>query len=321
MSGRPRLDAQVRNLRLEAEDIISVELTPCPGHVFPEFTPGAHIDLHLPNGLVRSYSLCNASHDGQRYVVGVFCDHKGRGGSKWVHDSLRCGMTISISAPRNNFELDESSSSTILIAGGIGVTPILAMYRRLRSLKSDVRLVYCARSKSRAAFLDELHGLGGNVTTYFDEENEGRPADIKRILAQAPREVHAYCCGPEPMLKAFESACSAVGIANTNVHVERFAAAGLVEPESKSGFTVELSKTGKSVTVPPGQSILQALLDAGVDVDHSCEEGVCGACETRVLTGDIEHRDCVLRADQKASNKVMMVCVSRARGDRLVLDL
>jgi ferredoxin-NADP reductase len=221
--------------------------------------------------------------------------------------------------PRNNFALDLTASSTLLLAGGIGITPILSMYRRLREIDSPVRLVYCARSRKQAAFLDEIERLGGDVELYFDDEHGSQPIDLRSTLAACAPGGHAYCCGPEVMLNAFEAACAATGI--HHVHVERFAASTELHADRSGGFVVELAKSGRTLDVSEGQSILRTLLDAGVDVDHSCEAGVCGACETRVLSGCPDHRDSVLSAAQRSSNRVMMVCVSGSKDGKLVLDL
>jgi tetrachlorobenzoquinone reductase len=313
------MQARVRTLRHEAQRVLSVELVPVDGERFPPFTPGAHIDLHLPNGITRSYSLVNSPGDVDRYVIGVLAETNSRGGSRFVHEALRCGAILPISAPRNNFGLDEQAPSTLLIAGGIGVTPMLCMYRRLLENGRDVRLVYCVRERSQAAFLDELHSLGGNLHLHVDAEHDGRPFDLDALLAQQPHTVHAYCCGPGAMLAAFETACEKAGI--RNAHIERFAAGAPVSDTQQSGYTVELAKSGRLLTVPGGTALLDVLLEADVDIDHSCREGVCGSCETRVLGGCPDHRDAVLSPAEKASNTVMMVCVSGAKSATLVLDL
>ncbi|CAG9193191.1 Phenoxybenzoate dioxygenase subunit beta [Paraburkholderia tropica] len=314
-----RLQARVRTLRHEAQRIASIELVPVEGEVFPPFTPGAHLDVHLPNGLTRSYSLVNAPEDQGRYVIGVLHDEKSRGGSRWLHEELRCGATLSIGAPRNNFALDEAASSTLLVAGGIGVTPMLCMYRKLRERGRAVQFVYCARSRAQAAFLDELAALGGDVQLHFDDEHGGRPFDLAACLARQPSDVHAYCCGPGAMLDAFQSACAEAGI--DNVHIERFAASAPVESAQRTGYTVELARSGRTLFVPAGKPLLDALLDADVDVEYSCREGLCGACQTRVLGGCVDHRDSVLTQSERAANDAMMICVSGAQSGTLVLDL
>jgi ferredoxin-NADP reductase len=312
------LEVQVTAMRLEAQGIVSVELSSATGMQLPPFTPGSHIDLHLSNGLVRSYSLFNSPAETHCYVVGVLNDRGSRGGSRFVHEQMRVGGTLSISAPRNHFELDESAARSVLLAGGIGVTPIFCMYNRLRETGRDVELIYCARSRKEAAFVEALEGSGGSVRTHFDDEMGG-PPDLAALLGGHPADTHFYCCGPAPMLDSFEAACLALGQRHT--HVERFAAAKDVEAVQDSGYQVELAKSGKSLTVPAGKSLLDALLDAGVSADYSCREGVCGACETAVLEGIPDHRDSVLTERERASNKTMMVCVSGCIGERLVLDL
>lgn len=319
MSNQATHTALVRTLRHEAPGIMSIELVPPRGEHFPAFEPGAHIDLHLASGLVRSYSLLNPSSETHRYVVGVQVDPKGRGGSRFIHENFRVGMSIPLSAPRNLFALDKTASHSVLIAGGIGVTPILCMYRRLLELGRPVQMLYCARSADHAAFLDELRSFGGELRVHFDDENDKRPVDLKAYLADLPADAHVYCCGPAPMLDAFDQACEAVGVANR--HVERFAAVVQAQPAASHGYQVELARSKRLVEVGAGQSLLDSLLAAGVDVDHSCMEGICGSCETRVLSGCPDHRDSVLSASERATNTVMMVCVSGCKGEKLVLDL
>lgn len=313
------LNARIRMIRHEAERVLSIELVPVNGETFPLFTAGAHIDLHLSNGITRSYSLVNSAGDTSRYVIGVLNDEKSRGGSRYVHEQLRCGAIVEIGKPRNNFALDESAASTVLIAGGIGITPMLCMYRRLREAGRDVRLVYCSRSRAQAAFLDELESLGGDVQLHFDDEHDGRPFDLTAFLAGQRDDVHAYCCGPNAMLNGFEAACAAAGIGD--VHLERFAASSPVTAALQTGYTVELARSGRTLNVPAGKALLDVLLDADVEVDYSCREGLCGACETRVLGGCPEHRDSVLTQSERTAGNVMMICVSGAKSATLVLDL
>jgi ferredoxin-NADP reductase len=313
------LSARVRTIRHEAARVLSIELVPVEGTVFPPFTPGAHIDLHLPNGITRSYSLVNSPDESARYVIGVLDDAKSRGGSRYVHEQLRCGTTIQIGKPRNNFALDEQASGTVLVAGGIGITPMLCMYRRLRQTRKNACLVYCARTRAQAAFLDELAALRGDVILHFDDEHDGRPFDLAAFLAQQPAGVHAYCCGPGAMLSAFEAGCAVAGI--RNVHIERFAANLPVADTQQPGYSVTLARSGRELVVPAGKALLDVLLEAGVDVEYSCREGLCGACETRVLSGCPDHHDSVLTQSERAAGKVMMICVSRAKSESLTLDL
>ncbi|WP_208511563.1 PDR/VanB family oxidoreductase [Variovorax paradoxus] len=319
----PTLNALVHTMRYEADGIVSVEFRPAtPAVDFPAFEAGSHIDLHLPNGLVRSYSLCNPASDRQRYVVGVLNDRKSRGGSRYVHQQLRVGMTLPISAPRNNFALEEDARRSVLVSGGIGVTPIWCMLQRLASLGRPVELVYCARSRKEAAFVDAIEALARDksieLSWHFDDE-QGAPPDLAKLLAGRGDYSHYYCCGPTPMLDAFERSCEQLGYAN--VHIERFAAVHVEAPAATQGCVVACAKSQREIEVPAGKSILDSLIDAGLDPDHSCKEGVCGACETAVLEGEIDHHDGILTKAERAANKTMMICVSRCKGARLVLDI
>jgi len=319
MSNSSTISALVHTLRHEAEGIISVELRPWGDTVFAPFEAGSHIDLHLPNGLVRSYSLLNAPSDQGRYVVGILRDRASRGGSRYVHEQLRVGTQLQISQPRNNFALDTRASHSVLVAGGIGITPIYCMFRQLLALGRSAELIYCARSRAEAALVDEISGLGAKVLYHFNDEKGGLP-DLASYLAGRPADTHFYCCGPTPMLDAFEQTCERLGY--PHAHIERFTAAEVAASEdAQDSYSVELSKSGKTVSVEPGLNLLDVLLEAGCDIEYSCREGVCGSCETRVLEGDVDHRDGVLTKAERAANKSMMVCVSGCKSRRLVLDL
>ena len=294
---------------------------PQPGTEFPPFAAGSHIDLHLPNGMERSYSLCNPSEERGRYVVGVLKDRASRGGSRCVHEQLRVGMKLPITAPRNNFALHEDAGHSVLVAGGIGITPILCMARRLQALGRSFEVLYFARSRSGAAFVAELQALGMPLTLHFDDE-QGGPPDLKAHLAKrAPQAgLHHYACGPAVMLDFFEKFCAELG--HANAHIERFTAVEVAaSSDARSTYVVELARSGRSITVTPEKSLLDTLLAAGLDVDHSCCEGVCGSCETRVLAGEPDHRDSILSAKERASNKIMMLCVSGCKSATLTLDL
>jgi ferredoxin-NADP reductase len=317
------LSARVQALRYEAPGIISVELRPCTeGVAFPEHEAGAHIDLHLSNGFVRSYSLLNACTDTDRYVIGVLKDRKSRGGSRHIHEAVQVGQVLSISAPRNNFRLDESAAHSVFVAGGIGITPILCMLQRLLDQGRPAELIYCARSPQETAFLGAIEAMkrrGLKVVQHFDDEAGGAPRLVELLDGYTP-QTHFYACGPGPMLDAFQQACDTLG--HANVHMERFAAIEPAAPsnEQAQGFEVELRRSGKTIPIAPDVSVLDALLDAGIDVDFSCREGICGACETKVLSGEVEHRDSILTAQERSANRSMMVCVSRCRSGKLVLD-
>lgn len=319
----PTLNALVHTMRYEADGIVSVEFRPATPEVdFPAFEAGSHIDLHLPNGLVRSYSLCNPSTDRQRYVVGVLNDRKSRGGSRYVHQQLRVGMTLPISVPRNNFKLEEGAERSVLVAGGIGVTPIWCMLQRLVAIGKPVELLYCARARKEAAFVEAITALAAEksvqLTWHFDEE-KGGPPNLAALLGDKGADSHYYCCGPTPMLDGFEKTCEQLGY--PHAHIERFAAVHVEAPSATQSYMVECAKSGKTVEVPPGKSILDSLIDAGLNPDHSCKEGVCGACETKVLDGEIDHHDGILTKLERASNKTMMICVSGCKRGPLVLDI
>lgn len=312
--------ARVKTLRHEADGILSVEFFPAPGESFAPFTAGSHIDLHLPHGVVRSYSLMNSPSEPDRYVVGILHDRNSRGGSRWVHEHLRVAAPLAISLPRNNFPLELQARHSVLVAGGIGITPIYCMFRQLQSLGKSVELIYCARSRNEAALLEALAQEGLQVVYHFDDEQGGAP-DLLSLLTGRPGDAHFYCCGPAPMLHAFEQACEALDY--PNVHIERFSA---IEQAAETtvedgGYEVVLNKSAITLAVPAGKPLLDVLLDAGVDVEYSCCEGICGACETKVLEGEVAHRDSVLSKAERASNRLMMICVSGCKGKRLVLDL
>lgn len=316
-----QLKAWVHTLRHEAQDTLSVELRPVQGDVLPAFEAGAHIDLHLPNGMVRSYSLCNDSTERHRYVVAVLKDRASRGGSRCVHEQLRIGTELTISAPRNHFPLHEAASHSVLVAGGIGITPILCMARSLHALGKSFELMCFARSRKHMAFISEIEAMGVPVHWHFDDEQGGPPA-LKDLLAQRPADAstHYYACGPAVMLDAFERSCAELGY--THAHIERFAAVEVkAAADARQSFVVELKRSGKTFEVTPDTSLHKVLVAAKADVPFSCEEGVCGSCETRVLEGVVDHRDSVLSPAERATNKVMMVCVSGCKSERLVLDL
>ena len=311
------IEVRVKAVIWESDAVKQFELRPLGGAELPAFTAGAHLDLHLPNGLVRSYSLTNSQAERQRYVIGVAKDRSSRGGSRFLHESVSPGDILQISAPRNNFPLREVAPMSVLIAGGIGITPIIAMIRRLQDLGQPWVLHYGARSRGAAGFLDLLARYDRRVTLNFEDENQGRFIDLDRIVAAAPAESDFYCCGPLGMLSAFE--CATAGLPADRVHVEYFS--NREAPAVAGGFIVDLAKSGLCVPVPAGRSILAVLQAAGIMVPHSCQQGVCGSCETRVLSGLPDHRDVILSEAERAAGKTMMICCSGSKSPRLVLDL
>ena len=325
MTLTPTFQVRLRAITFEAERILGFELVPlAPAQRLPAFTAGAHIDLHLntPDGpLVRSYSLLNDPQETHRYRIGVNRDAKSRGGSEYVHAALRAGDVLTISEPRNNFPLDESAPFNMFIAGGIGITPMLGMIARSQALGTPWRLHYAARTRSQAGFLDLLAAYrdqpAAHLDIVFDQEPGGRMLDLQRLVNDMPAGAHVYCCGPLPMLEAFERATA--GLPPERVHREYFAAKEAAATDG--GFTVELARSGKTLDVPPGKSILDCLIDIRIEPPFSCREGICGTCEVRVIEGIPDHRDLVLTDAERAANDRMMVCCSGAKSSRLVLDL
>lgn len=312
------LSLLVKSITFEAEDVISLDLRPAESAPLPGFTAGSHIDLSLGNGLSRSYSLANPQTETHRYVVGVQRDAASRGGSHFVHEAVRVGQVIEASEPRNNFPLVEDAAETILIAGGIGITPLWCMAQRLQALGRNWRLYYAVRSRRRAAFLDRIAALAANALhLHADDEKGGRIFDLGPVVVAAGPDAQFYCCGPLPMLAAFEAATAA--LPPETVHVEYFSPR---EPVAAAGgFDIVLARSGVTLRVAEGQTILDTLRLNGIEAPHSCLEGVCGTCETTVLDGIPDHHDSVLSARERASNKTMMICCSGCLGGRLVLDL
>lgn len=319
MSENNRIKLRVQAIRFEADGVISLELCSPDGSNLPPVDAGAHIDLHLDEGLVRSYSLVTPRCNGKLYVVAVLLDSASRGGSLFIHRDLRVGTLIEVGAPRNHFVLDEAAQQTVLIAGGIGITPIYSMYARMVALGKHVTLLYCGRSRKQMALQGDIGSLGRSIEWHVDEE-AGAPPDLKAFLSRFPADADYYCCGPTPMLNGFESICESLGY--QKVHVERFSAVVPPKAETPCGaFEVVLKRSGRSFNIASGQSMYDVFQANDIKVEFSCKEGICGACETKVLEGIPEHRDSVLSKSERASNKTMMVCVSGCKGERLVLDL
>lgn len=303
-------------IRYEAHETHSFEFTPLDGQPLPPVEPGAHIDIHLPNGMMRQYSLVTAEGPRNSYVVGIKKDRDSRGGSKFIHDQLKVGQVLKVGGPRNNFPLDETAPHSVLIAGGIGITPIYCMAQRLIASGKPWSMFYSCRTRSEAAFLGALRDRP-EVTLHFDDEAGGKFLDLGRIVADAPDGAHFYCCGPNPMLKAYEEATK--DLPEGRMHIEYFTAAE--EAATEGGYTVVLQRSGKEFPIPEGKTILQVLREASMDVTYSCEEGVCGACETAVISGTPDHRDNILTDREREESKTMMICCSGSKSARLVLDM
>lgn len=313
------INVTVSAVRAVARDVLSIELKHAAGLRLPGAAPGAHIELALPNGLVRQYSLTDAKGQAQqdRYTVAVGWDANSRGGSHWIHERLRVGQALRVSMPRNHFAMDPAHRRVLLVAGGIGMTPIYAMAQHCVAAGLDWTLVACARSASRLAYLEELRALAGKrLQTHFDDERGG-PLDVHALLAQKQWDA-VYACGPAPMLDAITAATT--GWPEGSVRMERFKGAEQPAGERRS-FELVLQRSGLSTDVGAHESVLDAIERLGVDHPFSCREGICGTCEAPMLEGQAEHLDYVLDPAEKAAQQRMMVCVSRCAGARLVLDL
>jgi tetrachlorobenzoquinone reductase len=298
-----------------AEGVNFYEFRDPSGAALPRFEAGAHVDVHLPTGIMRQYSLVNPQVETDRYLIGVKHDTASRVCSRYMHRDLRVGTLLQTSRPRNNFPLAEAAAHSVFVAGGIGVTPIRCMIARLRALDRPWELHYAVRQRQEALFGDEF--AGPRVHLHVDEETPGVFLDIAAIERAAGPDAHFYCCGPLPMLKAFEAATA--GRPADQVHVEYFTSDQPLAQEG--GFTVRLAKSGRDIAIAPGKTILDAVRDAGIEAPFSCGQGVCGACETKVLDGVPDHRDMILSPAEKASNKTMMICCSGAKTANLVLDI
>ncbi|MES2785020.1 MAG: PDR/VanB family oxidoreductase [Pseudomonadota bacterium] len=302
-----------------ADGIRSFELVDPQGAPLPAFTPGAHLRLRTPSAGVRKYSLCNDPAERHRYVIAVKRDATGRGGSMSMVDQACEGDLLGVSEPENAFRMSRGARSFLFIAGGIGITPILSMIRSLQD-QPDVkwRLIYLTRSAAGTPFVDDLRALdaGGQVRIHHDEGDPSKALDLWPWLETPQTNQHIYCCGPRPLMDGVKDMTGhwAMG----RVHFESFTDGSVVR-KNDHAFTVHLARSQTSVGVPVGQSILEAVRSAGCQVSTSCESGTCGTCRTGLLAGQADHRDMVLMQDEQASQ--IMVCVSRALGNELTLDL
>jgi phthalate 4,5-dioxygenase reductase subunit len=300
-----------------AEDIHLFELRDPSGAELPEFSAGSHVSVRVPNGLVRKYSLCNDPAERDRYLIAVKREPDGgRGGSESMIREVRAGSELAVSAPANNFALVNSAAGYLFVAGGIGITPIMAMIRQLKAAGGRFKLCYCTRSPAVTAFRNELSGseFRGQVVIHHDQGDLARALDLWPIVDK-PQGRQLYCCGPRGLMQAVRDMTG--HWSPSAVHFEAFTEAAERKPDDKP-FTVRLARSGGTVEVPAGTTILEALRAKGLDVPSSCESGTCGTCRTRLVAGEADHRDLVLSDHEHATN--IMVCVSRARSDELVID-
>ena len=323
------LHVRVRTITYLCEGVNSYELVPVDDSGLPGFTAGSHIDLYFRDGRVRQYSLCNDPSQTGRYLIAVQREDSGRGGSKAIHEIVHVGRVLAISCPRNNFPLSETASHHVLVAGGIGITPLVSMTHRLLALGASFELHYAARTRARLAFVDMLQslGLGSRLHVHVDGGDPSRGMDLAAIVRAAPPDAHIYCCGPEGLMRAMRKAVSRRDA--LTVHFEHFASAstpavpdelcGASNETIGVGFKVKLARTGGEFDVPDDKTIVEVLREHGIEVPTSCEAGLCGTCRTPYLEGDPDHRDYVL--DEEDKRREIIICCSRSRTPCLVLDI
>lgn len=315
-----RLTLKVRAIAELTPRIRTFELVaPVRGEELPPFSAGAHLTVHLPSGLERQYSLCNAPAERHRYCIAVQREQAGRGGSEEMFRTVHVGDTLTVSGPLNHFPLHDGEDEAALIAGGIGVTPILAMARRLAAEGRRFSVLYLTRDPETTAFIEafeELAAGGVPVTVHHDGGDPARGFNLAGFLHALPDTAHVYCCGPSGLMTAVATLGAARG---DRLHFEHFSNEDAGPRSSDTPFTVVLARSGRELEVPADRTILQTLLDAGLDVDYSCSEGTCGTCITRLLDGEPDHRDRVLTADEKKES--IAICCSRAKSSRLAIDL
>ncbi|MFI7501728.1 PDR/VanB family oxidoreductase [Streptomyces sp. NPDC049687] len=300
-----------------AEGVAALTLVHPTGARLPDWAPGSHIEVVLPEGTIRHYSLCGNRWDAYTYRIAVLREPQGRGGSAYVHDTLRPGDRVGVGGPRNHFPL-VPSEKYLFIAGGIGITPLLPMIHQAELLGADWRLLYGGRTRAAMAFHEELSAAYGERVHIVPRDECGL-LDLATWLGTPRSDTKVYCCGPAPLLAAVEAACALWP--PYALRTERFTAAEQAAPVRDTAFEVDLRRTGRTVTVTPDVSVLEAVRRAGAEVLSSCEQGTCGTCLTPVLEGRPDHRDSILADHQRAANDCMFLCVSRSCGDRLVLDL
>lgn len=316
----PLMRVQVLAKRAEADGIVSLLLGPLPGCSLPPFEAGAHIDVHLADGIVRPYSIANDPAERDRYLLGVLREQNSRGGSAQVHDSIEAGMELTIGTPRNLFPLVEEAGHSLLLAGGIGITPLLSMAHRLNALGRGFEFHVCCRAANRVPFTSVLMGtaLAPSVHLHLDDGPAGQRLDVDNLLQNRAAGSHVYICGPAGFIDFVKTAAERMGWPPDSVHIERFDAA----PELTGGaFRVVLARSGIELLVPAERTLADVLIEHGVPLSISCERGICGTCLTLVREGVPDHRDLYQTDEQKAENTHITPCCSRALSSCLVLEL
>lgn len=322
MSTAATLQVRVARKAVEAQDIVTLELVAVDGQALPAFSAGSHLDVQLPNGITRQYSLCNDPQETHRYQIGVLRDAASRGGSAAVHDLVKEGDVLTISAPRNHFGLAHEAKKHLLLAGGIGVTPILCMAERLANTGADFAMHYATRAPERTAFRQRIaaSAFAARVQFHYDNGDAAQKLDLQALLSQPQAGTHLYVCGPKGFMDAVLNTARAAGWPEAQIHYEFFGAE-VAKSDSDASFEIKLASSGRIVMVPKDQTVVQALAAAGVDVMISCEQGVCGTCLTRVLEGVPDHKDSYLTPEEQGANDQFTPCCSRSKTPLLVLDL
>ena len=314
----------VSQITHEAQDVLGLELKAPSGQALPPFVAGAHIDVHLPNGLCRQYSIANAPSERHRYVLGVGLRPASRGGSAFIHRQLQVGQRLKVGPPRSLFGLSEGADQHLFVAGGIGITPILSMVAACQARAQPWRLLYCVRSRAKAAYAWPLAQIGSkHIVLHVDEETGGQPPDLSEFLGAPAPGVHVYCCGPSGLMNAVENRARQAGYGQEQIHFERFSADG-AQPgstQSQQAFTAVLHRSGLRVPVAHDMSLLDALEQHGVSIPYACREGLCRSCEVGIVSGQADHRDHVLSEHERVTQRCVLPCVSRSLGPELVLDL
>lgn len=319
----PSLEVMVRRRELQGAAVVVLELADPAGAPLPAFKAGAHVDVHLAEGLIRQYSLCGDPAHSEVYRLGVLRDPGSRGGSIRVHEELVEGRRLTISAPRNHFPLSPEAPYSLLVGGGIGITPMLAMAAELHARGAAFEMHYCSRTRAGSAFLDELAAApwADRVRLHFDDEGAEQIFDPAKAAATLPGGTHLYVCGPAGFMDWVMGSMRSAGLPEARIHREYFNAPVAAPTTPAEAFEVVAQRSGKTVTVRADQSIVDALKTVGVRIQVSCEEGVCGTCLCEVLEGVPEHRDVYLTEEERADNDQILPCCSRAKSPRLVLDV